>query len=195
MRTLRSPFRTVRARLADLRAARAGMSTVEFALVAPVFVLLIAGTVDFGFALHKRFEIGSALSAGANYALLRAEDVNAENAATLAGQIAAVVAGNAGSGEITVTVNVNNSRSVTIAGGEANVGEGDASADVCYCPVRNSDGVFWGASVSCGGTCPAGGTAGKFVAIEIAKAHDPLFSAVTPEALQSVSLSTFLQAQ
>ncbi len=183
------------ASLARLLRSRSGISTVEFALIAPVFVLLFAGTVDFGLALHKRFQINSAVSAGANYTLLRADDISSANAAALAAQIAAVVAGNSGPGRVTVSVNVNNNSSVTLTDGEATPGEGGGAADACYCPIRNANGLTWGNAVACGAACPTAGQSGKFVEIDVSKPHDPLFGAIVMGDSRSIDLSTFLQAQ
>ena len=50
------------------RRARRGTAALEFALVAPVLVLLFAGVVSFGIGLRTQMEVGSAARAGAAYA-------------------------------------------------------------------------------------------------------------------------------
>jgi Flp pilus assembly protein TadG len=173
---------------------RRGVSAVEFALIAPIFVLLLGSTADIGLALMKRFDINSAISAGANFTLLRADDITPANAATLAGQIASVVEGNLSGSDVTVRVNVNNSTSLTLVSGEPTPGTETGSADACYCPTRNAAGIHWGSSTTCGSACQGGGLAGKFVEIDVSQPHDPLVGALSGN-ISGVRVSTFLQAK
>ena len=52
--------------MAALR-ARHAVAAVEFALIAPAFVMLLAGAVSFGDALRVKVELGNAARAGADY--------------------------------------------------------------------------------------------------------------------------------
>ncbi len=45
-----------------------GVAAVEFALVVPVLVLLLAGAISFGVAFRMKMEVGNAARAGAAYA-------------------------------------------------------------------------------------------------------------------------------
>ena len=45
-----------------------GLAAVEFALIAPVLVLFMAGVASFGLGLRLRMEVGAAARAGAAYA-------------------------------------------------------------------------------------------------------------------------------
>ncbi len=61
-------------RLASIKAilgARHGVAAVEFALLAPTLVLLLAGAVSFGDALRVKVEVGNAARAGADWAALQ----------------------------------------------------------------------------------------------------------------------------
>jgi Flp pilus assembly protein TadG len=51
------------------RGARGGVAGAEFALVAPVFVLLLLSVYDIGNAVHQRLLLQQALSAGGQYAV------------------------------------------------------------------------------------------------------------------------------
>lgn len=68
----RSPGRRVRARRAVTRLlrSRSGVSAVEFALLAPVLVLMALATADAGMAIYQKMMIGQVLRAGAQMALL-----------------------------------------------------------------------------------------------------------------------------
>lgn len=47
---------------------RRGVSAIEFALVAPVFVLLMVGVIEAGLAIRTGFQVRQAAAAGAAYA-------------------------------------------------------------------------------------------------------------------------------
>jgi len=54
------------------RSRTAGQSVVEFALVLPVFLLILCGILDFGFLLYSRMTVISAAREGARAASLMA---------------------------------------------------------------------------------------------------------------------------
>ena len=51
-----------------------GNAAVEFALLVPVLILLVAGLVDFGRAYFTRMELENAARAGAQYGILHGSD-------------------------------------------------------------------------------------------------------------------------
>lgn len=57
--------------------ARDGIAALEFALVAPVLILLVAGAVSFGVGLRMQMEVGEAARAGAAYAVAHVFDATA----------------------------------------------------------------------------------------------------------------------
>ena len=58
----------------------AGVSAVEFALLAPVLVIGAFGTADAGMAVHERMMIGQALRAGAERAMAGADEARIREA-------------------------------------------------------------------------------------------------------------------
>ncbi len=52
------------------RGRRRGQSMVEFALVIPIFMLILAGILDFGFALYSRMTVINAARDGARAAVM-----------------------------------------------------------------------------------------------------------------------------
>lgn len=52
-----------------------GQSLVEFAVVFPVFMLVLSGILDFGFMLYSRMSVISATREGARAAVAQADDV------------------------------------------------------------------------------------------------------------------------
>ena len=57
------------ARLAGFRRAQEGTIAAEFALAAPVLLLLVSGMVDLGLALDQSSSLSNAARAGAQYAV------------------------------------------------------------------------------------------------------------------------------
>ena len=153
----------------------AGVSAVEFALVAPVFLLMTAGLIDLGSMLFTRFQLNSALSAGANYALINGADLSATTAGSLAANTAAVLAGTTSSGT-SVSVKINNGYTATMTGGTLSTSGATSEADKCYCPTKSGSVVAWGSAATCGSACANGSLAGKFVTFTASRPHTPMFS-------------------
>lgn len=68
-----------------------GISTIEFAFVAPIIALLIIGMLDFGRALWEQMEVGNAARAGAAFVSINgwnATQTQIENAVTSATSLA-----------------------------------------------------------------------------------------------------------
>jgi Flp pilus assembly protein TadG len=53
---------------------RAGTATVEFAIVAPVLLMIVLGLMDWGLALEQRLRLQTAVRAGAQFALTAPTD-------------------------------------------------------------------------------------------------------------------------
>jgi Flp pilus assembly pilin Flp len=75
----------------DLLRDRRGVAAIEFALMTPVFCLLLAGVVDLGGALYTKFKLDSAVTAGANFAQINAANVSSTGGPALATNIATIV--------------------------------------------------------------------------------------------------------
>ncbi|WP_244571272.1 TadE/TadG family type IV pilus assembly protein [Mesorhizobium carmichaelinearum] len=179
-----------------LRHQKTGVSAVEFALVSPVLLLILAGTVDIGGALKAKFELSSAVSAGSNYALLNGDKVNSSGGSTLAGNIATVVtsglSGNGGS--IQVVINNGASLAYNATTSAATQTGTAANADLCYCP-GSSGAVAWSTPVTCGSICSAGGIAGKFVTITASKPYTPIFGGFGIVSNGNITIQAVVQPQ
>jgi Flp pilus assembly protein TadG len=125
----------------------AGTAAVEFALLASLFVIIVAGTADFGYWIYAASELTAAVTAGSQYAENNGAMV-ATNPGGLATAISTVVNNANGTGWATSTVNVNN-------GSNTN----------CYCPTGTPGNWTWGSARTCGSACDGGGVAGQFVTI------------------------------
>jgi Flp pilus assembly protein TadG len=150
MRTYRFLKRT----LLRLRADTSGVAALEFAFIAAVFLVILAGTVDVGLLIYTEEQVDAAVIAGAQYAA----DVSSANGSTLATAIAGVA----------------NGPTATANGGTAPTGSGTASnADDFYCPTPGS--WSWGSSVAQGSSCAGRGIGGKFVTITAGRSFTSLF--------------------
>jgi Flp pilus assembly protein TadG len=184
-------------RLRGLPGDRRGVAAVEFALITPVFCLLLAGVVDLGGALYTKFKLDSAVTAGANFAQINAANVSSSNGQTLASNIATIVETSQGSGWADDGVVVNNGPTTNVSSGAASTGGTATNADVCYCPTGTPGTFTWGSSTTCGSACPGANTgyAGKFVTITATRQYAPIFSTYGIVQNDTITASAAVQVQ
>ncbi|MGH6986539.1 MAG: TadE/TadG family type IV pilus assembly protein [Caulobacteraceae bacterium] len=175
--------------------SRGGVAAVEFALMAPIFGLIFAGMSDLGGVLYTQFRLNAAVSAGANYAIVNAANVDSANGGSLASTIALVVENNAGSNWADDSIVINDGPTETITGGTASAGGTASNADSCYCPTGSGSAITWGSTQTCGAACAGGGIAGKFVTISVSRTYQPLFSSYGIVQNGAVSVSTTVETQ
>jgi Flp pilus assembly protein TadG len=176
---------------------RRGAAAVEFALVTPIFCLLLAGIVDLGGALYTKFKLDAAVTAGANFAQLNASNVTAANGQTLANNIATIVEASEGASWADGGVVVNDGPTTTVSGGTATSSGTAANADLCYCPTGTPGSFTWGSSATCGNACPGTNTgyAGKFVTITASHSYTPIFSSYGIVQNGTITASAAVQVQ
>lgn len=153
-----------------------GVAAAEFALIAPMFGLIVAGVSDFGGALFVKFNLDGAVSAAANYAILNASNVTSSSAGAFATDLASIIASSHATSWANASVTVNNSVTATVTNGTASSTGTSTNADSCYCPTISGSTVTWGTATTCGTTCANGSIAGKFVKISTNRAYSPMFS-------------------
>jgi hypothetical protein len=101
-----------------------GNATIEFALVAPLFLLLLVGVIDLGYAFYEQMVVEDAVEAGAAYASLHGWQ----------------------SGGIT--------SAVTNATGVSGISASPAPSLFCGCPADNGIAPISCASTCSGGITP-----------------------------------------
>jgi Flp pilus assembly protein TadG len=67
-----------------LRSNRSGVAAAEFALIAPVMLILLLGVYDIGNAIQQRLQLEQAVRAGAQYALSWPDQISGIKAAITA---------------------------------------------------------------------------------------------------------------
>jgi Flp pilus assembly protein TadG len=174
-----------------------GVSAVEFALVTPILLLILAGTVDIGGSLKAKFELSTAVSAGSNYALLNGANVSSAGGGALANNIVAVTASGFSGDGGTVQVVINNGASVALNASTATMTQAGtaANADKCYCPTSSGSTLTWGSSVTCGSICSGGGIGGKFVTISASRPYSPLFGGLGVVTSGTITVQSVVQPQ
>ncbi|MEI4233533.1 TadE/TadG family type IV pilus assembly protein [Roseovarius sp. D22-M7] len=156
-----------------LRDAR-GSIAVEFALVAPVLMVVLAGVIDIGSAAHARLSLQARVTAATEYALLQPAPPDQPAAADMAQRLVGLLQGGGTTGAEAV---VNNAASAAWSEGAVTPSAGPGAATACYCPALSGGAVDWGSPVVCDTPCAAGGTAGPFVRIAAQARHVSLFPA------------------
>jgi Flp pilus assembly protein TadG len=126
--------------------ANEGVAAIEFALLATLFLIILAGTVNLGLLLYTASQLDAAVSAGAQYA--------ENNHANLSGL------------QSTITTLVDNVNGTNWASSTVNVNNNDFTTTDCYCPTGTpTKNWSWGSKYTCGSVCANGGVAGQFVTI------------------------------
>lgn len=175
-----------------------GTSAVEFALIAPVLVLLLLGTVDMGKAIYDIFVLNAAVSAAEQYAILNASVVSSVDEPQLASSLASIASADSiNAVSINAAINVNNGSTATgTAGAVATTGGSASPATSYYCPTPVSGGApIWGSSVASGTTCSSGATAGKFVTITASTQFTSIFGSNSLIPSQTFTTTSVVQAQ
>lgn len=123
----------------------AGVSAIEFAILAPVLVLGAFGTADAGRAIYQRMMIGQALRAGAQLAMVGADEAAIRDALQQVAGANFTLADGAdpAAGSLSVTV-----------------------ASYCGCPGAAL------AQVDCTAVCTDGGAAARFYRLAASKTFD-----------------------
>lgn len=159
--------------LVRIQSCKKGTSAVEFALIAPVFIVIIAGMVDVGGLLLSRSDVSAAVTAGSNFLL-----VNADRVATAPEEVArqtAMVAGNRLLASVVVRVTINGGLTVEYSNGKFLTSGSTSSATHCFCPQGEGDSISFGSAVECGKPCGTGGYAGRYVQVAASHGYNPLF--------------------
>lgn len=137
--------------------AESGMAGVEFALIAPLFVLILAGTVEIALILHAQFHLNAQVSVAANYSLINGGQIGEGKAEALSLALLQLLEGGVHAIETSVDVN---------AGG---------GADAYYCPSNDGGSISWGPARDFLAPCADESSAGQFIAIEASAQPPSLF--------------------
>ena len=154
---------------------RRGVSAIEFGIMAPLYLFIMAGIVDLGGAVFTKMRIDSAITAASAYTLTKGEAITESSATALATDLTNLIAGDLGVDGTTIDVTVNHGPNIEMVGAHAKKSGTDANASLCFCPQRTGNVINWGSAKECGTSCPGGGVAGKFVSISVDKSYTPLF--------------------
>lgn len=162
-------------RKAPLSKDRSGASAIEFAILAPLLIVMMAVSIDLGAMIYTRFKLEAAVSDGAAYAIANADRVNASDASNLATQVTALILNQSTTSGLTANVTVNNAGVASYKDNKIALSGTASNADSCYCPTGDASSLTWGNAVTCLSSCPNGDTAGKYVEISVKEAYSPIF--------------------
>lgn len=138
-----------------------GSAGVEFALIAPAFILVIAGIFEIGLVIRAKFSLISVVSAASSHTLSVGKEVDDGSAASVAATIATLLGG----GGRSATVNLNNAVTAHLEDGTVSVVDNGREAASCYCPSRSEGLIVWGGTLQCGASCADATASGRFVVI------------------------------
>ena len=155
-----------------------GTAAVEFAIFVPLFMILVAGTVDFGYLIYSGSALSAAVSAGSQYTENNVTRVSLDPTG-LAADISTIVNNANGTNWATSAVNVNNGNDTTN----------------CYCPTGLPGNWTWGTPMACGKLCASGSIAGQFVTITASRNVSALFPTFGLAYSDTISRSAIVETQ
>lgn len=132
--------------------ARDGIAAVEFALVAPLLLLVVGLVVDFGRGIHAQLRLGAALHAAAQYAASNGGSVTPQTAPAFLSTLRGIVSGTVAFPQPpAVDARFNNAAS-------------GSNASNFYC-VTGYRPVTWASTGTSSASCGGSLMSGKFVSI------------------------------
>lgn len=141
----------------------AGSPAVEFALISPVLLLIVAATFDVGSIIHSKFRLDARVSSAASYSQNLGSMIVDNTAASFATTLANLVSN--GTNSVDATVVLNNAMSAAFTDGSMTTSDFSGIMAQCYCPVRVNNAIAWGTQKTCQTTCTDGTVAGRFIEI------------------------------
>ncbi|MDO9526826.1 MAG: TadE/TadG family type IV pilus assembly protein [Gemmobacter sp.] len=160
-------------RVAAIWSDDSGSPVVEFALIAPFFLLIVTATFDIGLIINSRFTLAAQISAAANFGQMKGASIPEGDAVAFAGTVATILS--AGSSAVAATVVLNNAASATMTDGQLTTTDSSGTMTDCYCPTRVDRQVQWGSVRTCLALCSDGSKAGKFIEISASSPYVSLF--------------------
>lgn len=152
-----------------------GVSAIEFAILTPIFILVLIAIVEFGSAILIRIEINSRISSISNYFTISGQRTYPEDL------ISELLNAHGGAAIQNISLNINNSIFSELGNGGFQYNSTSTPPSNCYCPSGAQDNITWGSPVSCGNTCPSGSRAGRYVLVSMEGRQPLLFGRFIPE--------------
>ncbi len=155
-----------------------GVAAIEFALIGPVLMLIMAGAGDIGLAVMSRMQVNEGVSAAANAALMSGAGLSGASADATATALAKILQRTRGlaSPDATYRITFNGGRTYDFRGGQGVASGAASAADECRCPTLANGVIAWGAKVACNTPCSNKSLAGRYVSIEVTRPYRPLFA-------------------
>ena len=153
-----------------------GIAALEFALVAPVMLIILGGIVDYGLGFYDKALLNNGIAAGAEYAVLNASSLVSNGAA----QQTAIE---------TLVQNASGLSGVSVSPAPTGINP------TTYSCVDSTASPPTLTSSSKGATCSNGAPAGVYVVITAQYTYTPLLSALSGMGSTTLTQSTTVQIQ
>lgn len=158
-----------------------GVSAIEFAILTPLFILVLIAIIEIGSAIFVRIDINSRIASLSNYFTISYSPETTESELTY------ILNAHYGAGIRSIGLNINYSISAMLDGDGFQSSSTETPLSNCYCPSGAGSSVIWGAHTDCGTVCPNGSRAGRYVLISIEGRQIFLFGRFLPANSLAVS--------
>jgi Flp pilus assembly protein TadG len=161
-----------------LRQGSRCVAALETALLAPVFIMLLAFTVDFSLYLYAGLQLSNGVTAGATYAVANGQLIVPNSAGCATATPPCLTVSSFRSNVSTLVQNAvspNISSPTVYYNSSSNSGtDTDSIYYSCYCPDTTQSASSQ-AAVTCGTACADGTQPGSFVVVQASSTYAPLF--------------------
>ena len=152
-----------------------GVAALEFAILAPLLLLVLLAAIELGAAVSSRMAVNASISSASKSILLsNTTGFDGDTAKDLAEGLKAE------SNVEFVEININNTY-IAEANQDGVTLTSAANENLCFCPAISNDEFQWGEPVECGDTCPSSVLAGSYVYIEVEFSSPILLGKFLPE--------------
>lgn len=154
-----------------LRLDEHGSIAVEFALVAPILMIVLAGVIDIGSAAYTKISLQSRVTTAGEYALMQSAPQKQDDFDDLAEEVIELLEWSALE---TANVIVNNAVSAEWDGSSPTEPSGTGDVEAYYC-IGSAGEIDWASVVDRDTICSSDEPAGQFVQISASARHVSLF--------------------
>jgi Flp pilus assembly protein TadG len=157
---------------------RRAIAAVEFALVSPILIVLLMFVIDFGTYLYTSLRLSNAVTAGADYALIYGQSVNANSSTCASATPACLTVSTYRSNISTIVRNASSpvlsAPTVYYNTSSSSGADTDTVFNSCYCPSSTASPSAQTTS-TCGTACADGSQPGSYVAIVASATYSTFF--------------------
>lgn len=152
-----------------------GASAVEFALLTPIILLILAAVMDLGLWINARTKLESALSSASTHVMASGQQANTDALGELTQTAVGILVQQVGE-KATISATIDDAVRVSYAAGGYSTSGTESDLGRCFCPALQSEGFDWGPAQACGTPCPSSDAfSGRYMSLSVSAPYTSIF--------------------